>query len=95
MCAVLATLVAHVALAMLVVLVRFVVLLVLVVLVMLSVFTALVVLQARVASQCAATKFMSPAHGPRLLVRINVARVLGSLGARCEVACYARPGGYD
>ena len=56
MSAILVTLVAHVALAVLVVLVMFVVLLVLVVLVMLLVFAALVVLQARVASQCAATK---------------------------------------
>ena len=56
MSAVLVTLVAHVALAMLVVLVMSVVLLALVVLVMLLVFAALVVLQARLASQCAATK---------------------------------------
>ena len=46
-------------------------------------------------AMCCNKKIMSPAHGPRRLVRIYVARVLGSLGARCEVACYARPGGYD
>ena len=63
--------VARAALVEVVVLLMFTVLLVLAALVM---FPALVVQLARVASQCAEKIPTSPAHGPKLLVRINVAR---------------------